>query len=399
MIKRELLAPAGDLERLKWAIDYGADAVYLGGPSLGLRANAKNFTFDEIKEGVIYAHERGKRVFVTLNIILHNEEIKEVDKTLDILKEINVDAIIVSDPGIIKKALEKGIEVHLSTQQSTLNLEACKYWYNEGVKRVVLGREATLEEIKEIRQNLPELEIECFIHGAMCAGISGRCVLSNVFTKRDANRGGCAQICRWDFTLKNEENKEIKGDKPFTFCSKDLSMLEYIPTMIDLGISSFKIEGRMRSIYYIATVVNIYRNVIDEYLNDKETYKYNKTYEKILRNCANRDSVVQFMNGKNDETFGYYNGREEISNQDFLGVVLDYDKKTKYALVEERNYFEKGYEIEIFGPNTKLIKTKITEIIDEENNIIDIVRHPKQIVRLKLDFEVEKNDIIRRSLI
>ncbi len=399
MKKVELLAPAGDLERLKWAIDYGADAVYLGGPSLGLRANAKNFTFEEIEEGVKYAHERGKRVFVTLNIVLHNDEVKEVDETLDKLKQINVDAIIVSDPGIIKKALKKGIEVHLSTQQSTLNKEACKYWYNEGVKRVVLGREASIEDIKDIREYLPDLEIECFIHGAMCAGISGRCVLSNVFTRRDANRGGCAQICRWDFELKNDKGDLIKGEKPFTFCSKDLSNLEYIPKMIDLGIASFKIEGRMRSIYYIATVVNIYRTVIDEYLSDKVGYKYNKTYEKILRNCANRDSVVQFINGKNDETFGYYNGREEISNQDFLGIVLEYNKDTKYALVEERNYFEKGYEVEIFGPNTKLIKTKIEEIIDEDNNKIDIVRHPKQIVRIKIDYPLKKNDIIRKSLI
>ena len=399
MKKVELLAPAGDLERLKWAIDYGADAVYIGGPSLGLRANAKNFTFEEILEGVNYAHKYGKRVFVTLNIILHNEEIKEVDKTLDKLKEINVDAIIASDPGIIKKALEKNIEVHLSTQQSKLNKEACKYWYKEGVKRVVLGREVALEEIKEIRKELPNLEIECFIHGAMCAGISGRCVLSNVFTKRDANRGGCAQICRWDFTLKNNDLKEIKGEKPFTFCSKDLSNLEYIPQMIDLGISSFKIEGRMRSVYYIATVVNVYRQVIDEYLKDKEHYKYNKTYEKILRNCANRDSVVQFINGKNDCSFGYYNGREEVSNQDFLGIVLEYDKETKYATIEERNYFEKGYEVEIFGPKTKLIKTKIEEIIDENNNKIDIVRHPKQIVKIKMEYPLNKNDIIRKSLI
>lgn len=399
MKKVELLAPAGDLERLKWAIDYGADAVYLGGPSLGLRANAKNFTFEEIEEGVKYAHERGKRVFVTLNIVLHNDEVKEVDETLDKLKQINVDAIIVSDPGIIKKALKKGIEVHLSTQQSTLNKEACKYWYNEGVKRVVLGREASIEDIKDIREYLPDLEIECFIHGAMCAGISGRCVLSNVFTRRDANRGGCAQICRWDFELKNDKGDLIKGEKPFTFCSKDLSNLEYISNLIDLGIASFKIEGRMRSIYYIATVVNIYRTVIDEYLSDKVGYKYNKTYEKILRNCANRDSVVQFINGKNDETFGYYNGREEISNQDFLGIVLEYNKDTKYALVEERNYFEKGYEVEIFGPNTKLIKIKIEEIIDEDNNKIDIVRHPKQIVRIKIDYPLKKNDIIRKSLI
>ena len=310
MKKPELLAPAGDLERLKVAVDYGADAVYLGVPSLGLRANAKNFTFEEIEEGVLYAHKYGKRVFVTLNIVLHNQEINEVDETLDKLKKIGVDAIIVSDPAIMKKAIDKKIEVHVSTQQSTLNVEACRWWYEMGVKRVVLGREATIDEIKEIREKLPELEIECFIHGAMCAGVSGRCVLSNVFTNRDANRGGCAQICRWDFDLKNELDDTLEGEKPFTFCSKDLSMLEYLPTMIDLGITSFKIEGRMRSIYYIATILNVYRKVIDEYCCNKESYTYNKTYEHILRNCANRDSVVQFIDGRNDETMGYYNGRE-----------------------------------------------------------------------------------------
>ena len=399
MKKPELLAPAGDLERLKVAVDYGADAVYLGGPSLGLRANAKNFTFEEIEEGVLYAHKYGKRVFVTLNIVLHNQEINEVDETLDKLKKIGVDAIIVSDPAIMKKAIDKKIEVHVSTQQSTLNVEACRWWYEMGVKRVVLGREATIDEIKEIREKLPELEIECFIHGAMCAGVSGRCVLSNVFTNRDANRGGCAQICRWDFDLKNELDDTLEGEKPFTFCSKDLSMLEYLPTMIDLGITSFKIEGRMRSIYYIATILNVYRKVIDEYCCNKESYTYNKTYEHILRNCANRDSVVQFIDGRNDETMGYYNGREEVSNQDFLGVVLDYDKETKLALVEERNYFEKGYEIEVFGPKTDTYSQKISLILDEDGNEIDVVRHPKQIVQIKLEKEVFKNDLIRRKIV
>lgn len=397
MKKPELLAPAGDLERLKWAIDYGADAVYIGGPSLGLRANAKNFTFEEIEEGLIYAHERGKRVFVTLNIVLHNMEIEEVDSTLEKLKKIGVDAVIVSDPAIMKKALEKDIEVHVSTQQSTLNYEACKWWYTMGVKRVVLGREVTRKEILEIREKLPDLEIECFIHGAMCAGVSGRCVLSNFFTNRDANRGGCAQICRWDFHLWNEE-KMLEGEKPFTFCSKDLSMLSMIKQMIEMGITSFKIEGRMRSIYYIATVLSIYRKVIDGNCST-DTYTYPIAYEKVLRNCANRDSVVQFMNGVNDESMGYYNGREEVSNQDFLGIVLSYDKKTKMAVVEERNYFEVGDEIEIFGPETETFSMTIEKIIDEENQEISIVRHPRQIVKIQVNTEVKEKDLIRKKLL
>lgn len=399
MKKPELLAPAGDLERLKWAIDYGADAVYIGGPSLGLRANAKNFTFEEIEEGVNYAHARGKRVFVTLNIILHHEEIEELETTLKKIKEIHVDAIIVSDPAIMKRALEFGIEVHVSTQQSTLNVEACRYFYEMGVKRIVLGREATMEEIKSIRKELPELEIECFIHGAMCAGVSGRCVMSNFLTNRDANRGGCAQICRWDFRLLNEDLKELKGEKPFTFCSKDLSMLEYLPKMIDVGISSFKIEGRMRSIYYVATILNIYRQVIDNYCNNPKEYTYNKKYETVLRRCANRDAVIQFMNGRNDAQMGYYNGRKEVSNQDFLGVVLEYDPTTKLAKVEERNYFKKGDQIEIFGPKTETFSQKINLIIDEEGNEIDIVRHPKKIVFLKLENPSQKNDLIRVKIL
>lgn len=397
MRKPELLAPAGDLERLKWAIDYGADAVYIGGPSLGLRANAKNFTFAEIKEGVEYAHQRGKRIHVTLNIVLHNSELSEVDEAIDHLKEIGVDAVIASDPTVMKKAIEKGMEVHVSTQQSTLNYEACKWWYEMGVKRVVLGREATMSEILEIREKLPDLEIECFIHGAMCAGVSGRCVLSNFFTNRDANRGGCAQICRWDFNL-YKENELVKGEQPFTFCSKDLSMLSYLPQMMDAGISSFKIEGRMRSIYYIATVVHIYRKAMDAYYLDKKAYQYNKEFEKVLRNCANRDSVVQFISGINDETMGYYNGREEVSNQDFLGVVLSYDAKTHLAKIEQRNYFSLQEEIEIFGPTTETFSMRIEEIYDEEGRSIDVVRHPKQIVFVKIEKNVKERDILRKKI-
>ncbi len=393
--KPELLAPAGDLERLKWAIEYGADAVYIGGPSLGLRANAKNFTFEEIMEGCKYAHERGKRVHVTVNIVLHNVEIDQVKDYLIRLEACGVDAIIVSDPTIIQMAKENThLEIHLSTQQSTLNIEACRFWEKQGVKRIVLGREARKEEIKEIIQNT-NLEIECFIHGAMCASMSGRCVLSNFLTARDANRGGCSQICRWDFDLYNNQLQPIKGEREFTFCSKDLSMLKYLPDMIDLGITSFKIEGRMRSIYYIATVVDIYRKVIDDYCNHPETYQYNIAYEQILRNCANRDSVPQFFGGENDSTCGYYNGREEVSNQDFLGVVLNYNTETKYATIEQRNYFKIGDVVEIFGPQLHTITYHVKEILDEQGNSISVVRHPRQIVQMKIEEMVYPNNLIR----
>lgn len=391
----ELLAPAGDMERLIYAFNYGADAVYIGGPLLGLRANAINFTFDEIKEACDYAHKLNKKVYVTVNIVLHNIEIKEVDNYLKKLEECNVDAIIVSDLTIVKRALANtNLHVHLSTQASTMNYMTAKFYKDLGVERIVLARELSKEEIKVIKDNV-DIELECFIHGAMCAGVSGRCALSNLFTGRDANRGGCAQICRWDFNLLDQNKKEIKGEKDFTFCAKDLSMLKHIPEMIDLGITSFKIEGRMRSIYYIATVVNTYRKVIDSYLNDKENYKYNPEYEKILRRCANRDSVPQFFNGVNDYTCGYYNGRIEVSNQEFLGVILDYDEKNGLALVEERNLFKRGDNVTIFGPNHEDIDATITDIYDEDNNLIDIVRHPMQVVKIRLNTSVNKYDLIR----
>lgn len=392
--KPELLAPAGDLERLKIAILYGADAVYLGGPSLGLRANAINFTFEELEEGCRFAHEHNARVHVTVNIVLHNKEILEVKDYLIRLEKIGVDAIIVSDPAIIDLALKyTNLEIHLSTQQSTLNREACLYWKKKGVKRIVMGREASREEIKDIIDNVP-IDVECFIHGAMCASYSGRCVLSNFLTARDANRGGCSQICRWDFNLLGD-SKKLKGDKDFTLCTKDLSMLKYLNEMIDMGITSFKIEGRMRSIYYVATIVDVYRRFIDAYLSGDKTYNNYDYYEQVLRNCANRDAVPQFFNGVNDVTTQYYNGREEVSNQDFLGIILSYDNKTNLALVEERNYFKVGDKVDIFGPNIEPFTFTISEIFDSDYNEIDVVRHPKQLVYVKIPEIAYPNDMIR----
>lgn len=394
MQKIELLAPAGDLERLKVAIDYGADAVYLGGPILGLRANAKNFTYEEIKEGCIYAHERNKKVYVTVNIVLHNKEANLVEESLKQLEKCGVDAIIVSDPAVISIAKKNtNLEIHLSTQQSTLNIEACRFWKKQGVSRIVLGREVSKEGILEIRKNV-DIEIECFVHGAMCAGLSGRCVLSNYLTNRDANRGGCSQICRWDFDLRDKNLNLIKGENNFTFCSKDLSMLTVLPDMIKCGISSLKIEGRMRSIYYVATIVNIYRKAIDEYY-ENECIKNIEEKIKIVRRCANRDSIVQFFNGVNDYTCGYYNGRFEESNQDFLGVVLEYNDKTKVAVIEQRNYFKKGDIVDIFGPKHDTYTIKIDDIFDENNNIIDVVRHPRQVISMVIDRDIKSGDIIR----
>lgn len=393
MIKPELLAPAGDLERLKFAIDYGADAVYFGGPAFGLRANAVNFTFEDILEGVKYAHDRGKKVYVTVNIVLHDKEAVQALEYLKKLEETHIDAIIVSDPAMIKLARENtNLEIHLSTQQSVLNKYAVRFFKEEGVKRIVLGRETSKEEIEEIIADT-DLEIECFIHGAMCAGYSGRCVLSNFLTKRDANRGGCSQICRWDFKLLSENLEEIRGEQNFSFCTKDLSLIEHIPEMIEMGIRSFKIEGRMRSIYYLATVVSIYRKVIDEYWNNKETYTYNEYYKRILDACAARESTVQFFDGSSGPSCQYYNKANETANKDFLGLVLAY--QDGYALIQERNYFEPHTIVEIFGPKTETFAFEIEAIYDEDGTLKDAARHAEEIVKIKVPKEIHKNDIMR----
>ncbi len=395
MKRPEILAPAGDIERLKIALIYGADAVYIGGPAFGLRANAINFTIDQIKEGVEFAHNLQKKVYITVNIALHNKEIPYLVDYLKDLEQAKVDAIIVSDPAIIKIALENtNLEVHLSTQASTLNIEAVKFFKKLGVTRIVLGREVSREDIQGILDNV-DIEIETFIHGAMCSSYSGRCVLSNFFTNRDANRGGCAQICRWDFDLEDTEGNPIQDEKPFTFCTKDLSQLKNLQTMTEMGVASLKIEGRMRSIYYIASVVGMYRKNLDAIMAGN--YKYNEEDEKVLRRCANRDSIPQFFNGNFGRESQYYNGRVEVSNQDFLGLVIDYNEETQIVTLEQRNYFKVGDKVTFFGPNKKSFEIVINNITDEEDNQIDIVRHPKQIVKFKVDQKLEKFDMMRAS--
>ena len=386
MKKPELLAPAGDLERLKIALLYGADAVYLGS-SFNLRANADNFSLEEIKQGVEIAHSLNKKVYITVNIAMHNKEVEKIKDYLIKLDKINVDAIIVSDPAIIEIAKENpNLSIHLSTQASTLNKSAAEFWKNQGVERIVLARECTKEDIKDIKENV-DIELEVFIHGAMCASYSGRCVLSNFLTNRDSNRGGCSQICRWDFKL-YDKDKLLAGDKPFTFCTKDLSLARYIKDLTDIKVDSLKIEGRMRSIYYIATIVKTYRKIIDEYCNNKENYEYNLEYEEVLRKCANRDSIPQFFDHKFGKDRQYYNGRVEVTNQDFIGLVLKYDEKTKLAKIEQRNHFKINDKVQIFGPNEEF-NLNLEEIYDEDMNKIEVVRHPKQIVYIKVPKPVE----------
>lgn len=393
MKKPELLSPAGDLERLKIALTYGADAVYLGGTLFNLRANANNLTKEELKEGVEFAHNLNKKVYVTVNIAMHNKELNKIKQYLIELDKIGVDAIIITDPAIIPIAKKyTNLNLHLSTQTSTLNKEAIEFWKSQGIERVVLARECSKEDILDIKKSI-DIELEVFIHGAMCASYSGRCVLSNFLTGRDANRGGCSQICRWDFDLYDGE-EHLEGEKPFTFCTKDLSMAKYLKDLIETGADSFKIEGRMRSAYYIATIVRTYRKMIDEYFENKETYEYNPKYEQVLRRVANRDNIPQFFDGNYSKDVQYYNGRQETTNQDFLAQVLEYDENTKIAKLEQRNYFKKGDKVEMFGPKDEYTFT-ITEIYDEDMNPIDIVRHPKQIVYIKLPFKVAKDYMMK----
>lgn len=397
MSKRiELLSPAGNLEKLKIAFLYGADACYIGGRDFSLRANATNFSIEEIAYACTYAHNLGKKVYVTVNIVFHNEDVNNLKEYLIKLEECKVDAIIVSDPLVIDvvKNNNINIQIHMSTQISSLNYEDVLFWKNMGCERVVLGRETSKEEIKEIIDKTG-IEIECFVHGAMCSSYSGRCVLSNYFTKRDANRGGCAQICRWTFPLYDKDKKLVESDTEFTMSTKDLSLIRYVKDMIDIGITSLKVEGRMRSNYYIATVISTYREAIDAYYDNNLTDSKIEYYSNILNRVANRESIDQFFNKFPEVDGQYYLGRQEISNQDFLGIVTDYDDLTHTVTVTQKNYFKKGVKVEIFGPNIKTFSFEIPDIYDEEGTLLEVANHPEQTIKFKLDNKVYKDDIIR----
>ena len=372
----ELLAPAGNLERLKIALLYGADAVYIGGYEYSLRANAINFSQKELEEAVIFAHKLHKKVYVTVNIVFHNKDLEHLKEYLKSLSQMRVDAVIVSDIAVIKTITDNNIplEIHLSTQASTLNYASALFYKNLGVKRVVLAREASKEDMKDIKVKTG-LDIECFISGAMCTSFSGKCVLSNVMTNRDSNRGGCAQICRWMFKISDEE--EI-----FSMTPKDLNMSTFLEEMIDIGVNSFKIEGRMRSIYYIATVVYEYRRLLDKIMSHTLDVKDILYSNLIINRCANRESVPQFFHKMPTDEEQYYLGREEVSNQDFLGVVLE--EGNGEILVEERNYFKVGDVVEFFGPNMEPKTVKIDNIYDEYKNKLEIARHPGMHVYLKV---------------
>lgn len=389
----ELLAPAGDLEKLKMALLYGADACFIGGQNFSLRARASNFSLNDIEEACTFAHKRHKKVYVTTNIIPHHDDLEGLLEYLKALEKCGVDAIICASPYIIDTALRHtNLEVHLSTQQSAINTNTVNYWYQKGVKRIVLARELDKFQIRSIKENT-DADLEVFIHGGMCMSYSGRCSLSNNMTDRDANRGGCAHSCRWNYELKND-GKRV-GDHSFSMSSKDLEALEQIPFLIDSNIASLKIEGRMKSLHYIATVVSTYRKVIDDYTKNHHIDDFTP-YLLELSKAENRLASHGYLEGTPTLDQQLFNTRSEMPSQIFVGLILDYDKHTKIAVIEQRNYFEVGYELEVFRPNGDVIPFTLKWMIDEENNETKIARHPRQILKIEIPFDVEPYAILRK---
>lgn len=398
MIKNlELLAPAGDLEKLKVAVLYGADAVFIGGKKLSLRAKASNFTIDMIKEACEFAHKHGSKVYITVNILPHEEDMVEVEEYLKALDDAGIDAIIVSSMAIVSIAKKVGVsfELHLSTQQSTVNLEAINFYKDLGFKRVVLGRENTLKEIEEIKKNT-DMPLEVFVHGGMCSSYSGRCSLSNHMTRRDANRGGCAHSCRWNYKLfENDSSLEIDGHM-FKIGSKDLMSFRVLPKLIDLGIDSFKIEGRMKSLHYIATIVKAYREFIDGYLANKDVNELIEIATNEAKKAENRDSSVGFFEGQVTQEGGLYFDGAEIPPQDFIGIIKGYDEDKKMAILEQRNHFKLPQEFELIQPKGETKTFTLKEVYDEEGNVIVEARHAMQSIYLPIE-KVKEYSILRKK--
>ncbi len=406
MKKLELLAPAGDLEKLKIAVEYGADAVYFGGEMFSLRAGAGNLSIEEIEEGVEFAHSRGAKCHMTLNIFAHNEDIEPLKSYLSKIAHIPIDAFIVSDPGVITiiKEIIPDAVLHLSTQANMTNYMTARFWYQMGVRRLVLARELTLGEIREIRANIPEeMELEAFVHGAMCISYSGRCLLSNFMIDRDANRGLCAHPCRWKYKLVEEKRPgeyypvEEDGRGTYIMNSKDLCMLEHLPDLIDAGICSAKIEGRMKSMFYVATVVSAYRRAIDAYYSDPEHYEFDrKWYDEMLK-ASHREFTTGFYYDKPTNDDQNYQTSAYTRDYSFTGKVISYDDETKMAVVEQRNKMSLGDEIEVFGPGRDFFKQKLTVLLDEENMPIESAPHPQQILHIKMEQPVAKDFILRKK--
>lgn len=398
LAKPELLAPAGSLEKLKFAVHYGADAVYIGGQKYGLRSNADNFSIEQMKEGVEFASRYGAKVFVATNIYAHQEDLAGIADYLKQLESVGIAAIITADPAIVETAQREapGLEVHLSTQQSAMNWQTAQFWKEEGLPRVVLARETTMDEIREIKQKV-EIEIEVFIHGAMCSSVSGRCVLSNHFTDRDSNRGGCCQSCRWKYDLHADDRAIAPdGENLFTMGAKDLCMIAHLPELIEAGVDSFKIEGRMKSVHYVASVVNAYRQAIDAYFADPAGYVLRPEWVEEIGKAANRPLNTGFFFGTPGVAEHIYEPEEKPAPYDFAAVVTDYDDVSGIATVQQRSPFRPGMEVEFFGPDGRRFVQQIADIADEQGNRLDVARHPLQKIRLRTEQPVAPFDLMRK---
>lgn len=404
MKKPELLVPASSLEVLKTAVRYGADAVYIGGEVFGLRAKAKNFSLEEMAEGVEFAHEHGVKVYVTANILAHNADIEPVKVYFNDLKKVKPDALIISDPAIftIAKEVLPEMELHISTQANNTNYGTYNFWYNLGAKRVVSARELSIKEISEIRKNIPkDMEIETFVHGAMCISYSGRCLLSSFMTGRDANKGACTHPCRWKYAVV-EENRpgeympiEENERGTYIFNSKDLCMIDHIPELVEAGIDSFKIEGRMKTALYVATVARTYRMAIDDYFENPDKYRENiLKYKKLISQCTYRQYTTGFFFGKPDETTQIYDANVYERDYVYLGIVGDETAPLEYSL-EQKNKFYTGQKIEVMKPDGRDIEVEVVAIKDEEGNEMESCPHPKQKLTINLGMELDKGDILR----
>jgi len=403
----ELLIPASCLEVLKTAVIFGADAIYIGGEEFGLRAKAKNFSMEDMKEGILFAHERGVKVYVTVNIFAHNQDLEGVRQYLEELKEIAPDALIIADPAIFTMAREimPNTDIHISTQSNNTNYGIFQFWNSLGAKRVVTARELSLVEIEEIRQNIPDdMEIETFIHGAMCISYSGRCLLSSFMANRDANQGTCTHPCRWKYSLMEESRpgeympvyENERGT--FIFNSKDLCMIEHIPEMIEAGIDSFKVEGRMKTALYVATVARTYRLAIDDFLKDPEYYKSRLTfYKSEISKCTYRQYTTGFFFGKPDETTQIYDNSTYVREYTYLGIVGEENEEGLYH-IEQRNKFSLGETIEVMKPNGDNLLVTVKTIKDEEGQNVESAPHPKQNLFIDLGVKLDKYDILRRKV-
>jgi len=404
MIRPEILAPAGNIDKLKIAIDFGADAVYLGGSKLNLRAFADNFTNEQLKEGVEYAHERNRKVYVTMNVFPHNEDLTGVEDYLRDLYNIGVDAIIASDPAIIATAREvvPELEIHLSTQANNVNWRSAKFWYDQGVKRIVMARELSLTEIKQMRDNLPEeCEIEAFVHGSMCISYSGRCLISNYMTGRDANRGACAQACRYKYHLVEEkrpgEYYPVVEDENGTYImnSKDLCMIEHIDDVIKAGVYSLKIEGRMKSLYYVAAVVKSYRQAVDAYLNDPENYEFSPKWMENLNNVSHRQYHTGFYYGETSKQV--YEDSGYIRNADIVGIVRAYDENTQIATIEQKNKVLNGDTVEVLRPEGDNFEIILHDMTEENGVSIESAPRAQMMYKVKVDLPLMVKDLLIKN--